>query len=182
MINADTAPHLGALNRMVRAMGCRRHEVHPMYPADWAGDLPILPKAAFRAAVDRFLDERDPDLWVLFGTFPFTACSPDPADRALLQKAWQAPNLSIRNDPDGRNRVNLNSFTGDITVTDFADFPVLGNIRSDGLEAAFDRWQTHPAFAPYNCYCPEAHCTGPSPLVARMYAPDTDFRTRKALV
>lgn len=181
MVNAETAPHLGALNRMIRAMGCRRHEVHPMYPSDWAQDLTVLGKTAFRAAIDRFLDERDPGLWVLFGTFPFLACSADPADRALLERARQAPNVTIRNCPDGRNRINLNSFTGHVFVTDFADVPPLGNISDEPLEPMFDRWLANPAFAPYDCYCPEARCTGPNLLVARIYHPGVDFRLQEAV-
>jgi radical SAM/CxCxxxxC motif protein YfkAB len=181
IINRETAPHLAELNRMIAAMGCRRHEVHPMYPADWAADLPILTLDAYRDAVDRFLDERHPDLWVLFGTFPFLACSPDPRDRALLQKAKRSANVSIRNCPDGRNRLNINAFTGAIFVTDFADVPALGNIHSDRLTEAFQRWQAHPAFTPINCYCPEAACTGPDLLVARMYHPGVDFRHRRAV-
>lgn len=182
MVNRETAPHLGSMNRFIADLGCRRHEVHPMYPVDWATDLPILPLDEYRTAVDRFLDERDPDLWVLFGTFPFVACSPLPEDRALLAKAKAAPNVSLRNCPDGRNRVNINAFTGDVYVTDFADIPALGNLRSDTLDEVFERWQAHPAFAPYNCYCPEAGCTGPNLIVAHTYYPGTDFRVRKAII
>jgi radical SAM/CxCxxxxC motif protein YfkAB len=180
MINGETAPVLGHLNRMIADMGCQRHEVHPMYPADWAVDLPILPLDAFRAAVDRFLDERNPDLWVLFGTLPFFACSPDPQDRAVLAKAKAAPNVTTRNCPDGRNRVNINGFTGDVFVTDFAEVPALGNVLTDSLQAAFDRWQAHPVFAPFTCYCPEVGCTGPNLIVASMYHPGVDFRQRRA--
>jgi radical SAM/CxCxxxxC motif protein YfkAB len=182
MVNAETAPHLGHLNRMIRAMGCRRHEVHPMYPSDWAADLPILGKAEFRSAVHQFLDERDPELWTLFGTFPFVPCTADPEDLAMVERVRQAPNTSVRNCPDGRNRVNINAFTGDVFVTDFAEIPALGNIRTGSIEAAFDIWQRHTAFAPYNCYCPHARCTGPNLLVARMYHPGVDFRERQAVV
>lgn len=182
MVNAETAPHLGHLNRMIREMGCRRHEVHPMYPSDWAADLPVLGKAEFRGAIHRYLDERDPALWTLFGTFPFLPCTADPGDQALLERVRQAPNTSMRNCPDGRNRVNINAFTGEIFVTDFAEIPALGNILTGPIADAFDRWQAHPAFAPYNCYCPSARCTGPNLLVARMYYPGVDFRERRAVV
>lgn len=181
MINLETAPHLGKLNRMISEMGCRRHEIHPMYAVDWAANLPVLSLEQFRQAVGRFLTERNPELWVLFGTFPFLACSPDPADRELLRRALAAPNLSVRNCPDGRNRVNLNAFTGDIYVTDFAEIPALGNLAVDTLETVFDRWQSHPVFARYNCYCPAANCTGPNLLVAQMYHQGVDFRERKAI-
>ncbi len=182
MINPETAPHLGAMNRFLAEMGCRRHEVHPMYPSDWAVGLPTLTLDEYREAVGRFLDERDPDLWVLFGTFPFLPCSPLPEDQALLAKVRRAPNVTVRNDPDGRCRVNINAFTGDVYVTDFAEIPALGNIRQDSLEAVFDRWQAHEGFAPYNCHCPEAECTGPNVLVAQIYHRGVDFRTRRAIV
>jgi radical SAM/CxCxxxxC motif protein YfkAB len=182
MINRETAPHLGRMNRMIAAMGCKRHEVHPMYAVDWATDLPILSLDEYRAAVDRFLDERDPSVWVLFGTFPFFPCSPLEADRAIIAKAKAAPNLSIRNCPDGRNRININAFTGDLYVTDFADVPALGNLVNDRLTDVFDRWQMDSRFAPYNCYCPEAGCTGPNLLVAHMYYPGVDFRERRAIL
>lgn len=182
MVNAETAPHLAHMGRMILEMGCRRHEVHPMYPSDWAVALPTLGRAEFRETVDRFLDERDPSLWVLFGTFPFLACSAEPAERYLLAKVQQAPNVSVRNCPDGRNRVNINGFTGDVYVTDFADVPALGNLAGDRLQAIFGRWQAHPAFAPFNCYCQEARCTGPNLLVAQMYHPGVDFRQRRAVV
>jgi radical SAM/CxCxxxxC motif protein YfkAB len=179
MINAETAPLLGRLNQMIADMGCRRHEVHPMYPADWAGDLPILALDECRAAVERFLDERTPALWVLFGTFPFVACSPDERDRRLLERVKAATNVTVRNCPDGRNRININAFTGDLSVTDFADLPPLGHLAGDTLQAAFERWQLHPAFAPFNCYCPGAACTGPNLIVAHIYHRGVDFRQRQ---
>ncbi len=180
MIRGETAPHLGAINRFLAEIGCARHEIHPMYPVDWAADLPHLSLDEYRATVDRFLDERDPDLWALFGTFPFLPCSPRPEDQALLARVRGARNVTVRNCPDGRNRVNVNAFTGDVFVTDFADVPALGNIGQDRLDQVFDRWLEHPVFRPYNCYCPEASCTGPNLIVAKMYHPGVDFRTRTA--
>lgn len=183
MINRETAPHLGAMNRFLADIGCRRHEVHPMYPSDWAAGLNemFLNLDEFRAAVDRFLDERDPNLWTLFGTTPFLACSPSDADRAILAKMKGSPNVTVRNCPDGRSRLNINGFTGEIMVTDFADFPLLGNIETTSLNDAFAWWLQHPVFAPFDCYCPSAGCTGPNPVVAAGYHPGVDFRTRKAI-
>ncbi|HEY3365144.1 MAG TPA: radical SAM/CxCxxxxC motif protein YfkAB [Symbiobacteriaceae bacterium] len=183
MVNRETAPHLAAMNRFIAELGCRRHEVHPMYPADWAVELTglMLTLDEFRVAADRFLDERDPDLWLLLGTFPFLPCSPRPEDRALLRKVRQTPHVTVRNCPDGRNRLNVNAFTGEVFVTDFASLPPLGNLHADSLTVAFDRWQQHAGFAPYNCYCAEAGCTGPNLVVAAMYHPGVDFRERKAL-
>ncbi len=181
MVNHETAPFLGELNYAISAMGCRRHEIHPMYTVDSATDLPAQSLAEFRTTIDRFLDERDPLLWVLFGTFPFVPCSSDPDDQELLRKVHDSPNVSIRNCPDGRNRININSFTGDLFVTDFAEVPSLGNLWTDSLEQVFSRWQEHPVFARYNRYCPSAGCTGPNILVAQMYYPGVDFRDRKAV-
>ena len=180
MINRETAPHLGAMNRFLADLGCGRHEVHPMYPVDWAKELPVLTLDEYRAAVDRLLDERDPSLWLLFGTFPFLPCSPSPADQALLARVRKGENLSIRNCPDGRNRVNINAFTGEVFVTDFAEIPALGSIHHEPLEAIFERWQEHEAFAPFNCYCPEVGCTGPNLIVANLYHAGVDFRNRRA--
>lgn len=180
MVNRETAPYLGQLNRTIAGMGCRRHEVHPMYQADFAADLPLLSLDEFRTAIARFLDQRDPNLWVLFGTFPFLACSPDPRDRLLLDRVKAAPNASLRNCPDGRNRININAFTGEVFVTDFAPIPALGRIQDESLQVSFERWLRHPAFAPYDCYCPAAGCTGPNLLVATMYHEGVDFRQRQA--
>jgi len=181
MVNRETADDLGEMNRFLASLGCRRHEVHPMYPSDWASDLPVLPLAEFRDAVHRFLAEREPQLWVLFGTFPFFPCSPLPEDQEILSLVRSAPNVTVRNCPDGRNRLNIDGFTGDVRVTDFAAVPPLGNIRTDRLEDVFERWQNHPQFAPCNCYCPVVGCTGPNLLVAEMYYPGVDFRLRRAV-
>jgi radical SAM/CxCxxxxC motif protein YfkAB len=118
---------------------------------------------------------------MLFGTLPFYACSPDERDRKLIKMMRQAPNLSIRNDPDGQNRLNIDAFTGDIRVTDFADVPPLGNIQRNGLEETFERWMGHPLRQKYACHCPEATCTGPNLLVAHSYYQDVDFTYRKAI-
>ncbi|MDB4893923.1 MAG: hypothetical protein JWN15_185 [Firmicutes bacterium] len=102
--------------------------------------------------------------------------------RCTRSTGHRSADFSIRNDPDGRNRVNINSFTGDLFVTDFADIPTLGNISTDRLADVFERWQQHPVFVPYNCYSPEVGCTGPNLIVAHMYHAGVDFRTRKAIL
>lgn len=182
LVNRETAPNLGQMNRFLAELGCRRHEVHPMYPADWAAELGglLLSLDEFRTAVDRLLVERNPSIWLLFGTFPFLPCSPDPRDQAILRRVRTAPNVTVRNCPDGRNRLNVNGFTGDIFVTDFASLPALGNLENCSLKEAFDRWQAAQEFAPYNCYCPEAGCTGPNLAVASTYFSGVDFRHRRA--
>lgn len=182
MMTAETLTALADLNRVLAGCGCRRHEIHPRYPVDFARHLALLDLDTLRAGLARFLADRDPDLWALLGTFPFFLCSPDARDRELVRQVRQSANVTIRNDPDGRCRLNVSSLTGDVLVTDFADFPPLGNIGGGDLNEMFARWQTHPAAAPYGCSCPEAHCLGPCPLVAAAYYPDVDFRRRRARV
>lgn len=182
MLNHRTWPKLATLHRQIQEMGARRHEVHPMYASDFARDLDVLTLEELRAAVHRMLDIRNEELWMLFGTLPFFACSPVQEDRDLIRRLRAANNVTTRNDPDGRNRLNLNIFTGDVTVTDFGDVEPLGNIQSDRLETMFARWQQHPLNQKINCFCPDARCAGPNLLVANTYYPETDFSKRKALV
>ncbi|MCG0238358.1 MAG: radical SAM/CxCxxxxC motif protein YfkAB [Firmicutes bacterium] len=183
MMTHETLPALGQFNRLLAAVGCRRHEIHPRYQADWGASLPVLDLETMAEGIERFLEERDPNLWVLFGTFPFFPCSPDPRHRALWRRVREAPGVTIRNDPDGRNRLNIDGITGAVRVTDFADIPPLGNIREGAdLVACFAAWQEHPAYRPLKCCCPEAACLGPNLLVAQMYYPGVDFTTRRAIL
>lgn len=69
--------------------------------------------------------------------------------------------MTLRNDPDGRNRVNVNLFTGDVFVTDFADISAFGNISTSKLDDIFAEWQTkHPLNQKVNCHCDEAIAAG----------------------
>lgn len=183
MMTPETKDHLGAFNRRLGRHGCRRHEIHPRYPVSWAAALPVLPLEETAATVEKLLDERDPNVWILFGTFPFFPCSPDPEHRRLWLRAKTTPNTTIRNDPDGRSRLNIDSMTGNIRVTDFGNPTALGNIL-DGvtLVEAFARYQDDPSYAPYRCVCPEAGCLGPNTIVARTYFSHVDFTRRRALV
>lgn len=48
MLNKRTLPHIEHIHRqIVDEMGCKRHEVHPMYPSDFASNLEILTKLKF---------------------------------------------------------------------------------------------------------------------------------------
>ncbi|GIP47159.1 putative protein YfkA [Paenibacillus sp. J53TS2] len=181
MINYRTHKKLPDIHRMIVEMGCQRHEVHPMYAADFAEGLPVLALGDMRAAIHSLLDERDPALWMLFGTLPFFACNGNEEDLQLLRRLRREPNVTVRNDPDGRNRVNVNMFTGEVYVTDFAAIPAFGNVREGRLDDIFGRWVTeHPLNQKVNCHCDAAGCCGPNLLVADMYYPDTNFKTRKA--
>jgi radical SAM/CxCxxxxC motif protein YfkAB len=182
MINHRTWKQLDVLHRQIQEMGCRRHEVHPMYASDFARDLEVLTLDELRQAIHFLLDVRNEDIWMLFGTLPFFACSPLSEDRELIRRMREAKNVTVRNDPDGRNRLNVNIFTGDVTVTDFGDVEPLGNIGTDALEVMFARWQQHPLNQTINCYCPAANCAGPNLLVANTYYPTTNFKERKALI
>ena len=118
---------------------------------------------------------------MLFGTLPFFACSSKEEDVELIRRLFQAKNVTVRNDPDGRNRVNVNLFSGDVYVTDFTDIPAFGNIQQDTLDDIFGKWlHEHPLNQTVNCYCDAAGCCGPNLLVADMYYKDVDFKARKA--
>ncbi|TVY07404.1 radical SAM/CxCxxxxC motif protein YfkAB [Paenibacillus cremeus] len=182
MINYRTHEKLTAIHRLIEEMGCRRHEVHPMYPSAFASKLPVLTLEQTRAAIHGLLDGRSRDLWMLFGTLPFYACSSLEADLKLVKRLREEPNVTVRNDPDGRNRLNVNLFTGDVYVTDFSDVPSLGNVHTDRLDEVYARWKAHPLGVTVDCYCPAARCCGPNLLVADMYYKQTDFTSRQAVV
>jgi radical SAM/CxCxxxxC motif protein YfkAB len=182
MINYRTYNKLIGIHRLIEEMGCLRHEVHPMYPSSFAANLPLLALDSLRNAIHELLDGRNRDLWMLFGTLPFFACSDDAQDRELVRRLRSEPNVTVRNDPDGRNRLNVNLFTGDVYVTDFADEPAQGNISTDKLDGVFDRWLHHPLNDRVNCYCEAAACCGPNLLVADAYYKEVDFKNRRAIV
>lgn len=182
MINYRTHEKLPEIHRLIREMGCLRHEVHPMYAADFAEGLPVLSLEDMRTAIHSLLDARDPELWMLFGTLPFFACNDNREDSELLWRLHREPNVTVRNDPDGRNRVNVNMFTGDVYVTDFAAIPAFGNIHDRSLDDIFADWRdNHPLNRKVNCHCDAAGCCGPNLLVADMYYKTTDFKSRKAI-
>lgn len=180
MINYRTHEKLPDIHRLIVEMGCRRHEVHPMYPSAFARHLPVLGLNEIRQAIHRLLDTRDPSVWMLFGTLPFFACMDNEEDRALLERLKAAPLVTVRNDPDGRNRLNVSLFNGDVHVTDFADFPPFGNIGQDRLEDVFGTWLDHPLSRTVSCHCPAASCCGPNLLVKDTYYRDEDFPRRQA--
>lgn len=183
MINYRTYEKLPEIHRLILEMGCKRHEVHPMYAADFAEGLPMLSLDQMRGAIHSLLDARDPGLWMLFGTLPFFACNPSTEDAKLLSRLRGEPNVTVRNDPDGRNRVNVNMFTGDVFVTDFAAIPAFGNLRDGRLDDIFEKWlMEHPLNQKVNCHCPAVNCCGPNLLVADMYYKDIDFKSRKAIM
>ncbi len=180
MINYRTYDKMEEIHRLIVEMGCQRHEVHPMYPSSFAKDLPVLSREHMLQAIEKLLDTRDPSIWMLFGTLPFYHCGDNETERKLLNRLSREPNVTVRNDPDGRNRLNVNLFTGEVFVTDFSDVPSFGNIADARLDALFDRWLAHPLAAGVNCHCPAASCCGPNLLVKDMYYKNTDFLQRSA--
>lgn len=181
MLNKRTLPHMAHIHRQITdEMNCARHELHPMYPSDFASALESLSLDETREAIHRLLDVRREDVWMLFGTLPFFACSPDERDRALIERLHQEPLVTVRNDPDGRSRLNVNIFTGDIIVTDFADAPSLGNIQENTLQQAYKTWSGSALSKEIDCHCASVRCLGPNLLVKKAYYPNVDFTQRSA--
>ncbi|WP_411848106.1 radical SAM/CxCxxxxC motif protein YfkAB [Staphylococcus xylosus] len=181
MLNQSTVPHLEKIHKeIVNDMKCQRHEIHPMYPADFASQLDVLSLKDMKTAIHQLLDLRDPDLWMLFGTLPIYPCINDENDQALLQRLRDTPNVTMRNDPDGRNRLNVNVFTGNVIVTDFGDENgTISNIKNDKLPDVFNHWLNSSLAQSLNCHCSSFSCLGPNVLVKNMYYPDTDFKEKE---
>ncbi|WP_270892941.1 radical SAM/CxCxxxxC motif protein YfkAB [Staphylococcus saprophyticus] len=184
MLNQSTVPHLEKIhNEIVHDMKCQRHEIHPMYPADFASQLEVLSLKEMKTAIHHILDIRDPNLWMLFGTLPIYPCIKDENDQALLQRLRDTPNVTMRNDPDGRNRLNVNVFTGNVIVTDFGDENgTISNIKHDKLPDVFNHWLATPLAQSLNCHCSEFSCLGPNVLVKNMYYPNTDFKKNEKIM
>ncbi|TCJ94724.1 UNVERIFIED_ORG: radical SAM/CxCxxxxC motif protein YfkAB [Anoxybacillus amylolyticus] len=183
MLNKRTVRHLETIHRqVVEAMGCRRHEIHPMYPSDFASALETLSLDELREAIHHLLDIRDDNVWMLFGTLPFYPCSDNEEDVRLLKRLYESKNVTVRNDPDGRSRLNVNIFTGDVIVTDFGDEPPLGNIIHDSLPDVYDKWRRSKLARELLCHCPSARCLGPNVLVKQTYYRGVDFTKRSARI
>ncbi|PRO65436.1 radical SAM/CxCxxxxC motif protein YfkAB [Alkalicoccus urumqiensis] len=175
MLNKRTLPNLASIHEQVLSMGCARHEIHPMYPTSFAAHLETAGLDDVRGAIHKLLDIRDPDTWMLFGTLPFYACSGDTRDLELLSRLHEAPNVTVRNDPDGRSRLNVNIFDGGIHVTDFHQDGNLGTIHEQSLPEAFQSWQKTETSRSLSCHCPEVKCLGPNLLVKNTYYPGHTF-------
>ncbi|MBB6447361.1 radical SAM/CxCxxxxC motif protein YfkAB [Bacillus benzoevorans] len=183
MLSKRTKPHLEKIHQqIVHEMKCSRHEVHPMYAVDYASSLETLSLAEIRECIHQLLDIREQNTWMLFGTLPFYACMNKAEDLELIKRLSNEKNVTVRNDPDGRSRLNVNIFTGEIIVTDFGDAPPLGNVKSDRLTDAFDNWLKTDLAASLNCHCPNVQCLGPNVLVKNVYYQDIDFKHRQSLI
>ncbi|MEI5908566.1 radical SAM/CxCxxxxC motif protein YfkAB [Bacillus spongiae] len=183
MLNKRTLPHIEHIHKQItEEMLCQRHEIHPMYPSDFASSLETLSLQKTRDAIHHLLDFRNEDIWMLFGTLPFYACSSNEADQTLLKRLYQSKNVTVRNDPDGRSRLNVNIFTGDIIVTDFGDTPPLGNIKQDSFPDVYNKWMETKLAKELNCHCPSVKCLGPNVLVKNMYYPNEDFTKKRTMI
>ena len=181
MLNKRTLPYLESIHKQItEEMGCRRHEIHPMYPSDFASALEVLSLDEIRAAIHRLLDCRNEDVWMLFGTLPFYPCSNNDEDLNLLKRLYASKNVTIRNDPDGRSRLNVNIFNGEVIVTDFGDAPALGNILHHSLKEVYEKWMNTKLARSLNCHCPAVKCLGPNVLVKNAYYPNEDFNSLKS--
>ena len=183
MLNKRTLPYLDHIHKqVVEEMGCKRHEIHPMYPSDFASALETLPLNQMREAIHHLLDIRDENVWMLFGTLPFYPCSNNKEDLELLKRLYNSKKVTVRNDPDGRSRLNINIFTGEVIVTDFGDAPSLGNIVDQPLTKSYETWMNSKLAAQLNCHCPAVKCLGPNVLVKNAYYPKTDFQSRTSRI
>lgn len=88
--------------------------------------------------------------------------------------------MTVRNDPDGRSRLNINIFTGEVAVTDFGEAAKVGNLLESSLPDIYEEWLKTTTAQSMNCHCPAVQCLGPNLLVNDAYYPDVDFTTRKA--
>ncbi|MBM7605021.1 radical SAM/CxCxxxxC motif protein YfkAB [Metabacillus crassostreae] len=183
MLNKRTLPYIEKIHKqIVEEMHCQRHEIHPMYPSDFASSLETLSLQEMRQAIHQLLDIRDEDVWMLFGTLPFYACSSNKEDLDLIKRLQETKNVTVRNDPDGRSRLNVNIFNGEIIVTDFGDAPALGNIQHNTLQSAYDQWTNSSLAKSLSCHCPAVKCLGPNILVKNSYYQDVDFTKRKSMI
>ncbi|MGM7637033.1 radical SAM/CxCxxxxC motif protein YfkAB [Bacillus sp. Hm123] len=183
MLNKKTLPYLEKIHRqIIDEMGCARHEVHPMYPSDFASALESLSLQEMREAIHHLLDVRDPNIWMLFGTLPFYSCSQEEEDQKLLKRLQNEHMVTVRNDPDGRSRLNINIFNGEIIVTDFGDAPSLGNIQTNTLQEAYQTWMNSSLASQLNCHCPSVQCLGPNILVKHAYYEQEDFIKKAEIV
>lgn len=181
MLNKSTKPYLERIHHeVVHDMKCERHEIHPMYPSDFASQLDVLSLADIKETIHHLLDFRDSATWMLFGTLPIFPCIQNNEDQQLRQRLLNTPNVSLRNDPDGRSRLNVNVFTGNVIVTDFGDETgTISNIKYDKLNDVFDKWLKSPLAQSLNCHCPKYRCLGPNVLVKNMYYPNVDFNQKE---
>lgn len=179
MLNRNTLPYLQRIHHEVaHEMKCKRHEIHPMYASDFAESLEVIHLDEYRDAVNHLLDIRDENVWMLFGTLPFYRCSMHAQDIALLDRIDATSNVTVRNDVDGRSRMNLNIFTGEVSVSDFSDDgAAMNSILNNSLVNIYDEWLQSRISNSINCHCPAVKCLGSNIIVKNMYYPTHTFES-----
>lgn len=183
MLNRKTLPYLEKIHRqVVEEMKCVRHEIHPMYAVDYASSLEVLSLNEIKKAIKHLLEIREPSVWMLFGTLPFYPCNGDAEDLELYKQLMSDKMITVRNDPDGRSRLNVNIFSGEVIVTDFGDVPSFGNIQKDSLRDLYEKWRNEPVSKQLLCHCPSVNCLGPNVLVKNMYYSGLDFSKKKSKI
>src|SRR5690606_15975016 len=99
-----------------------------------------------------------------------------------IRRLHATPNTTVRNDPDGRNRLNISSLDGGVHIQDFADEGRLGSIQETSLEEIWQTWLTSESARRIHCACPQARCLGPNLIVAESYYPEVDWQQRRATI
>lgn len=179
LLSPFTIQYLSKMHKDIVDMGCKRHEIHPLYPSSFAKGMRLISLDEYTKAIKSLLRHKDPDIWILLGTVPIFPCSDNKEDREFWYSLQDFNNVTVRQDPDGRNRLNIDIFSGNVYTTDFDVNTPLGNIKESSLNKIFSKWINKDAKS-YHCCCPEARCLGPNILVASTYYPGVDFTTRKA--
>ena len=93
-------------------------------------------------------------------------------------KITREQNVTVRNDPDGRSRLNVNIFDGNIIVTDFGDVPLLGNIQTNTLQEAYEKWSASKTAKSLSCHCPAVKCLTKCSC-KNSYYPTEDFLSKQ---
>lgn len=176
LLSRETFLRLSELHNTVALMGAKRHEIHPLYASGFGKSMNLISLVEYKASIEKLIAD-EPRIWILLGTVPIFPCSDNVDERDFWYKLQQNENLTIRQDPDGRNRLNLNIFTGNVYVTDFGSSLPLGNIQTEQLDKIFKRFRDTDRL---DCMCLNVGCLGPNKLVANSYYEDVDFSKRKA--
>ncbi|MDR4174474.1 YfkD family protein, partial [Bacillus nitratireducens] len=59
-------------------------------------------------------------------------------------------------------------------------YPLLGNIQSNTLQEAYEKWSASKTAKSLSCHCPAVKCLGPNVLVKNSYYPTEDFLSKTA--
>lgn len=179
VISNQRLDSLSKIHSIVADLGVKRHELQTLFLSGFTSSSQIPSKIQIIHAIDNLIKDLDPNVWLLIGCLPVYECSPEQSEREFLKKLKNISNISIRNCPDGRNRLNVNAVSGEVYATDLANVSCIGNISCDNLVELHDDWQHSEIYKKYSCLCIDKSCTGPCMAVAKMYYPENYFKDRK---